>query len=425
MPDHRRAQEERLHRLLEGTESEIFGPTVTPGTGPDLEQARRRGREIVRRGLAAQRRRILAGRLRHAWDRLRAMGLVRGLSYALNVVALTWIIQGFQPWRYLSPFIGRVEVDGGYVRIYDDRFEDRLVFDRRFDGIVRAANIAPWDGAQRYLVVALESETPQSGALEVVDFRHASDSWAREVAREELVPYYGEDRALASALKCWDFDFADVNGDGQEEIVAVFRSFVYLPSCVRTFDRHGATLGTYWNWGYLEDVYAFDMDKDGRDEVLACGTNNAWSGATVILLDGTHLSGGSSDERVWTDGRLEDGSVSRLIIPPLPPSVMRAAGDMLRLHARSVRVDPQSAGDRISVVIGLPAVHETYGCVTVFMDPLLRPIRVVPHDTFVRSADRWHAEGIVDHDAASPKALSDWMSGYRSYGEASRSGKGA
>lgn len=156
---------------------------------------------------------------------------------------------------------------------------------------------------------------------------------------------------------CRDFQFADLGGDEGPELVGVFRQILYLPSCVRTFSRSGEVLGTYFNWGFLVDVLAADVDGDGKDEIVAAGTNNApeYQGVTFILLDSGHLSGASVDEFVRSEGFRDDAPV-RVVLPQWPEEV-RGINGAHRLHAMNLRLnrggsrgarDPHRGADRSS-----------------------------------------------------------------------------
>jgi len=66
------------------------------------------------------------------------------------------------------------------------------------------------------------------------------------------------------------------------------------------------------------------VDGDGKDEILAAGTNNVVNGATLVLLGEDHLSGAVNP----TEGcePEADGSLARLVFPPYSDTVMRLQG---------------------------------------------------------------------------------------------------
>jgi hypothetical protein len=64
----------------------------------------------------------------------------------------------------------------------------------------------------------------------------------------------------------------DSAGKGSEIIVTAFSG--RSPTVIARLDANGNILGEYWHFGMLRGLFAFDLDGDGRKEVIASGTND-------------------------------------------------------------------------------------------------------------------------------------------------------
>lgn len=170
-----------------------------------------------------------------------------------------------------------------------------------------------------------------------------------------MVPFFGEEYMANGSMLCVGIAFADLENDGEAELAAVFHHDKWLPSVVRTFDRDGNVLGTYQNWGYLEEILAGDFDGDGADEIIACGTNNHYDGATVVLLDAEHLSGYSVDDGFLRPG-FADGSLARAVFPFPDPTLQVFFGEHSRLHAARLVFAESESPPTITVKAGVGLV---------------------------------------------------------------------
>jgi len=352
-----------------------------------------------------------AARSRAFWTPLR-------LSLAVNVCLVAILLVGSSTWRHFLPLTTRLVVEGSRVTLQDTRFND---FETRhpkwfheFPGEVSRAEVGPWAHGSRYVVVSVWDQITNVAFLTLWDFQADREVWTHAIETAELVPLYPAEMASAGIMHCIDFDFPDLAGDGEPEIAAAFRQTMFLPACVRTLSVSGEVLGTYYNWGYLEDVMAADLDGDGRDEILAAGTNNApaYQGGTVILLDRDHLSGASADDQVWTDAGVEDGSLARVVFPQFEDDIR----DMLhvtRLHAWAIRLrppaDPASGeGPTVYVDLGV-SVEQSRPWLVPYMDRTLRPIRVVMTDLWMMYAREYVKQGKLDPRVLEPEFGQEWV----------------
>ncbi len=89
----------------------------------------------------------------------------------------------------------------------------------------------------------------------------------------------------------------DSSGKGAEIIVAA--SGGRSPSVISRLDAKGNILGEYWHFGTLHGLFAFDLDGNGRKEVIASGTNDindvlgdpGKSQAVFVVIDPLKLVG--------------------------------------------------------------------------------------------------------------------------------------
>lgn len=76
-------------------------------------------------------------------------------------------------------------------------------------------------------------------------------------------------------------------------IVVSSMHFPFYPSQIALLDTHGKTISEYWHSGHLYYMTLADLDGDGRQEIIASGTDNGYHQATLIVLDPDRVSGAS------------------------------------------------------------------------------------------------------------------------------------
>lgn len=72
---------------------------------------------------------------------------------------------------------------------------------------------------------------------------------------------------------------------------------IWWPNQISLLDSNGKVLSEYWHSGRLDSMTLADLDGDGREEIIAAGTNNGYLEATLVVLDPDRVSGASSEVR--------------------------------------------------------------------------------------------------------------------------------
>lgn len=92
----------------------------------------------------------------------------------------------------------------------------------------------------------------------------------------------------------------DLNRDGHPEVIAAFKHRSSYAGHLAVLGADGKLIGSFWNPGHIisepsrsgyEGVLFADIDGDGLDEVIASATNNSCRRAALIVLDPRSLSG--------------------------------------------------------------------------------------------------------------------------------------
>lgn len=80
-------------------------------------------------------------------------------------------------------------------------------------------------------------------------------------------------------------------------IVASSGHAIWWPNQIALLDSDGKVLSEYWHSGRLDYMTLADLDGDGREEIVASGTNNGYLQATLVVLDPDRVFGASAEVR--------------------------------------------------------------------------------------------------------------------------------
>jgi hypothetical protein len=272
-----------------------------------------------------------------------------------------------------------------------------------FPARVRHAEIAPWTRVPRFVLVSYWNDGSGPGQLALYDIRKDREIWCRSVDRKEIEAVFGEDLTVPGEMFCNAFTFVDLEGDGEPEIAATFHHEHWLPACIRTYDRDGTVLGTYYHWGYINDLAAHDLDGDGREEILGAGTNNVHDGATIVVLDRTHLSGYSADATIPRFAEHPEGARVRVVLPPWEREIM----DLIPMERLGFGALIVSGEGRDSVIRGRITIE---GGLPVRFDADLRPVSAIPPGFLITRARQWLDNGETTVDITTDGYWAGWLS---------------
>jgi len=116
--------------------------------------------------------------------------------------------------------------------------------------------------------------------------------------REIGIPVEFRGARYTDRMEAWPMVIVqDSAGKGSEIIVTALSG--RSPTVIARLDANGNILGEYWHFGTLRGLYAFDLDGDGRKEVIASGTTDIndvvgdpdVSQAVFVVIDPLKLKG--------------------------------------------------------------------------------------------------------------------------------------
>jgi len=271
---------------------------------------------------------------------------------------------------------------------------------------------SPWD--KGHILMGTGSATPDGGRLICLERATGDTVWSVGPDVEAVVRAFGPEIVGAAGFSTSRFEPMDMDGDGEYEMVIRFIHGLYYPCCICLIDRDGNLLRQYANKGHLIDFLVEDIDADGKDEVLAWGTNNDldYQGFTTLLLDDEHWSGAAVDDLCCGDNSERDGSALRLVVPAYEAPFMKVIG-RLRLTASHLDLVRNTAGETtFSVRVG----GDRYHCMQVMLDAEMRPLMAVPTDAFMGHMQSAWADSLVDGTGPSDPAWREtWLDSGRRF----------
>jgi hypothetical protein len=73
---------------------------------------------------------------------------------------------------------------------------------------------------------------------------------------------------------------------------------IWWPSQIALLDSNGKTISEYWHSGGLDSMVFADLDGDGREEIIATGVANGYDHqATLVVFDPDRVYGASTEVR--------------------------------------------------------------------------------------------------------------------------------
>jgi hypothetical protein len=192
------------------------------------------------------------------------------------------------------------------------------------------------------------------------------------------------------------FVFAEVDGRPGKEVVVLTHHPNSFPCTLVALDWHTMReVAEYLHVGFINDLRVFDIDADGRDEILCCGINNAYRMACVVVLDPNQLSGCSPATGEYVCRSHPPAAEKFYIL--IPRTVVGEATHFLKNNdANWLEVDQGARQLVVHVVDGISsptAPFETAATLNYRFDSTMRLATIAPGDSYDLLAESLVKEG--------------------------------
>lgn len=140
------------------------------------------------------------------------------------------------------------------------------------------------------VVFALRRVSDQTGEGILFCFdRRGKEVWRFEAGRELTC----KAKIFTPDYRIAGFYLHDVDGDGRLETLVESFQAPDWPCQLALLDSAGKTISEFWNAGYMREMAYADVNGDGREELIVCGVNNEYKGGCIAVFDPKNMSGGS------------------------------------------------------------------------------------------------------------------------------------
>lgn len=121
-------------------------------------------------------------------------------------------------------------------------------------------------------------------------FNHEGEiKWSTELGKKFILGSHTYHKTYG--LK--GFFTRDIDYDGKLEIFVIARHRDQNPTQLLVLNHDGKRIGEYWNAGRLTDYEFADLNSDGQEELLLVGVNNEYGKAVLIVFDVKNIDGAS------------------------------------------------------------------------------------------------------------------------------------
>lgn len=230
---------------------------------------------------------------------LKSVGTIAALCVAVGVVAYISI-------RALAahdqPTLGRL--DGAALAVFDAQGKElwRKIFP---DGIgpdyyyAQGLSSRIWFGdldgqGHTSVLFVYAPASPQSHSSTLICYSDRGKEewrWTPGRALPELA-------ASPATYKTFALGVLKANGKRASRIVVSSAHDTWWPNQIAILDAHGKPISEYWHSGRLDSMIFADLDGDGREEIVATGVSNGYDHqATLVVLDADRVFGASTEVR--------------------------------------------------------------------------------------------------------------------------------
>jgi transcriptional regulator with XRE-family HTH domain len=315
---------------------------------------------------------VTSARLRHPRRRVAAIAALLFLMLVMAVVVLRLMF-------------GQVRAERGNGGLVGRNARGEIVWRFSAKATIEFLDESPWhDGT---ILVGLRGDASDGGRVLLLTERSGHQIWEVSPDQERIRAAYGPDLLYTGGgFTAFRNKAVDIDGDRTPELALVFIHGRFCPASLVLIERDGRHLGQYDTKGHIYSLLGEDVDGDGREELLAAGTNNeaCYQGGTVILLDEVCFRGAAQDSLAGGNPAIPDSARVRLVMPQLGEPYMTLL-QRLRLDASDLMVFREPDGAvRIAVSVGVDGMG-----VIVTMDAGLHPLRVQASDRVISLAETW------------------------------------
>lgn len=241
--------------------------------------------------------------------------------------------------------------------------------------------LAPWSDDQLIVAVTLGD----GSRLLCLDRKTGREIWRTgpDFARTDAA--FGYD-AFARHVVCSEVRPADIDGDGQPELLTIFRNAYDYAHCLAIVDRTGALRHQYATWGRISHVQCRELDLvPGQEIVLtAADPGPDRQRAALIVLDKQHFAGAAVDPARFPGSTIGDSSRARVVFPEFPDEIFACLNCRVPVIGEPVLQRLPGTDDARLVVIVL-CEHNVR--IQMELDDHLALVRIIPVDHLDHALD--------------------------------------
>ena len=158
-------------------------------------------------------------------------------------------------------------------------------------GLVRRVWFGDLDGRKHYDVLfSYQAEPgPHSKSSELICYSDRGEEKWRWVPGRALPELQGD----PATFEIVSFGVLQNQPGEQPRIVALGTHIPWSPTQVAMLDSSGRLLSEYWHSGHLYELTFADLDGDGKQEIIVDGISNGYREATMVVLDPDKITGAS------------------------------------------------------------------------------------------------------------------------------------
>jgi hypothetical protein len=267
----------------------------------------------------------------------------------------------------------------GKVLTARDRVLGLEIWRHESSGLIKDAVEAPWSSGE--ILVGHGSQSRDGSRVLCLDRSSGDVRWEFALDTALLEAAFGKEILRPANMGLNRFIAADLDGDGEREVILNFVHGHNYPTSLCWVDRDGRLRGQYVHKGHLMRETVTDLDRDGFDDLVVAGTNNstAYQGATVVVLDHAHFRGASVDSLTDAWSALPDSARVRIVFPAFPEPYQTM---MVQQRLCAVLVKTIEDGGRARLLVEVGNMLKNDHRLSILLDAELHPLSVGIKDAF-------------------------------------------